>query len=88
MPVPVAPVDRQDDAVPPQLRPQGLDQLADLPVDRAGTPEMVVVLGDLQQSLPRNVPAPCHVLEERQDVLMPLGSTEADDQDRVVVTVG
>ena len=71
--------------MPAQLGPQGLDQVADLGVDRADAAEVVVMLGDFQQPLARDVPAARDVLQERHDVFALLRAAEADDQDGVVL---
>ncbi len=55
---------------------QRSDQLAALIVDRAFAAEVVVMLGDLEQAVARDVPATRDVLKEREDVFGSLGSTE------------
>ena len=51
VPVPVAPVDRQVDAVGVELGLEGRDQRADLAVDRADAAEVLVVMRDLLERL-------------------------------------
>ncbi len=74
--------------MPVKLRPQRRDQGADLGVDRADSAEMLVVLGDFQQALARDVPAPGHIFEERHDIVRLFGTAEADDEDGVMGRVG
>ena len=57
---------------------------ADLGVDRADAAEVVVVLGDLEQSRLGNIPASGDVLEKRQDVLATLRAPKTNNEDRVV----
>ena len=83
MPVAVAEVERQVDAVCVELRPERGDQRPVLRVDRAHAAEERVVLGDLLEPLARHVPAARHVLEEGHDVVHPLRPAERDDEDRV-----
>ena len=84
MPVPVPPVDRQADRMPPEFGTQGVDQFAHLTVDRTGTPAMIIMLGHLEQTLAGDVPAPRHVLQKRKDIFLLFRTAEADDQDRIV----
>ena len=88
MPVAVAPVDRQADAVASSSARSAAISVADLAVDRADTAEVIVVLGDLLEPLAGDVAAPGDVLEERHHVVQALGPAEADDQDRVEVRLG
>ena len=70
--------------MPVELGSQGGDQVADLGIDRAHAAEMVVMLGDLQEPLTRDIPAPRHVFQERHHVFPALGTAETDDQDRII----
>src|SRR5205807_1750904 len=60
------------------------DQRAVLGIDRSLPIELVIVLGDLEHALARNVPATQYVFKERNDVFTPLRSSEGDQQQRVV----
>ena len=56
-----------------------------MPVDRAHAAEVLVVRGHLPQALRRHVLPAQDVLEERQHLVLPLGATEGDHEQRVVV---
>src|SRR5271157_1608729 len=71
--------------MPPELGTQGVDQLAHLSVDRTGTPAMIIMLGHLEQTLARDVPATRHVFQKRNDIFLLFRTAEADDQDRIVI---
>ena len=71
--------------MPAQFCPQRLDQLANLGIDRARTAEVIIMLGDFEKPLARNITAPCDVLQERQNIFALLRSAEANDQDGVVL---
>ena len=45
---------------------------------------MIVVLGDGQEPLTRDIPASRHVFQERQDIFPALGTTKTYDEDRIV----
>ena len=45
---------------------------------------MVIMLGHLEQTLTRNVPAMRHVFQEWNDIFRLLRTAEANDQDRIV----
>ena len=84
VPVAVAEVDREVDALVGEVLLQGRDQRAVLVVDRAAAAEEEVVLPHLLEPLARDPPAPGHVLEERHHVLGLLRSPEGEHQERVV----
>ena len=63
--------------MPVKLRPQGGDEIADLRIDRAHAAEVVIMLGDFQKPLTRDVAAPRHVFQKRQHVLPALGAAES-----------
>src|SRR5690606_9132385 len=84
VPVAVAPVDRQVDAVRGEVLLDRGDQCAVLVVDRAPATEAVVVLPDLLEAFDRDVLADGDVLQERHHVLGLLGSAEGHQQQRVV----
>src|SRR5580704_4470062 len=86
MPISVSPSNRQLDTALVQCGSQGGDQFADLIIQRALSAEMVVVLGDRHESLARNVPAACDVLQKRNHVLAPFRPAESDDQNGVVLS--
>ena len=88
MPVAVAEVDRQLDAASAQLRLECLDQLTVLGVDRTDAAEQLVVVGDIEQALARDVASARDVLEERQDVVRPFGAAERDEHDRIELVCG
>ena len=83
-PVAIPPEDRQVDAATNQLRPQNLNQVAHLLVDRADAAETLVVLGDFQQPLARHRFAASHVFEKRHDLVRPFGAAEANNQQSIV----
>ena len=85
MPVPIAPIDRQVDPVGGELGLQGGNERAVVVVDRTPAVEAVVVLGDGEHALARDVAAPQHVLQEGDDVLTTFRPPEREDQQRVVV---
>ena len=69
MPVAIAPVDGQFDAVGGELGAEGGDEGPVLVVDGTATAEVLVVLRHLGQSLRCGATAPGDVLEEGHDVL-------------------
>ena len=87
MPVAIAEVDRQVDAVRVELGSEGRDQRPVLRVDRADAAEVLVVLRDLLEPLARHVAAARDVLEERNHVVRSFGPAERDDEDRVEARV-
>ena len=84
MPVPIAPIDRQVEPVGGELGFQGGDECAVVVVDRTPAVEAVVVLGDGQHAIARDVTTPQHVLQEGDDVLPPFRPPEREDQQRIV----
>ena len=84
MPVAVAPVDGQRVTGRRELGVQSGDERTIVRVDRAHAIHDVVLLGDLPESLRRHVATLGDVLEERHDVVGPLGAAERDDHDGVV----
>ena len=88
MPVAVAEVDRQVDAASAQLGLERGDQRAVLGVDRTDAAEQLVVVGDVEQPLARDVASARDVLEERQHVIRPFGAAERDEHDRVELVRG
>src|SRR5437868_6472887 len=85
MPVPVAPVDRQIRAVLFEFAFQSGDKFPGLLVDGALALKMVVVFGDREHALPRNVSPPKHVFKKRNDIFSRFGTTERDNQDGVII---
>ena len=83
VPVAVAEVDRQVDAVGVELRSESRDQRPVLGVDRADAAEERVVVRDLLEPLAGDVAPARDVLEERDHVVHPLRPAERDDEDRV-----
>lgn len=83
-PVAVAPVHRQVDAAACELRLQRGLEGAVLRVDRAHPAEVPVVVRDLLQALIRDPSAAGDVAQERDHVVLPLGSAESCEQDPVV----
>ena len=69
-------------------RSQRGDQRPVLIVDRALAAEVVIVLGDLQHSLARNVLSAQHVLKERNHIVRPFRTSERDNQQSVVLHLG
>ena len=88
VPVAVAEVHRQLDTAGAQLGLQGTDQRAVLRVDRAHPVEQLVVVGDVEQALTRDVPSARHVLEKRQDVVHAFRPPERHEDDCVVFVLG
>ena len=84
LPVAVAPVDRQVDAVRREVRSQRGDQRAVLRVDRRHAAEVLVVLGDLGQPLVGHAAAAGDVAQERHDVVVALRAAEGQEQQGVV----
>ena len=84
VPVAVAPVDRDVDPGAGEVLAQRREERAVLVVDRRAAAEQEVVLADLLQPLARDPPAAGHVLQERHDVLGPLGAAERHEQQCVV----
>src|SRR5207249_2293623 len=84
MPIPVAPVNRQARSALGELPIEGGNQGPVLSVDRSLAIEVIVVFGNLQQALPRHVPAARYVFEEWDNVFTPLRPAEGDQQQRVV----
>ena len=87
VPVAVAEVDREVDAVRVELRAERRDQCSILRVDRAHAAEALVVVRNLLEPLARDVPPAGHVLEERHHVVHPLRPAERDDEERVEIRV-
>ena len=83
VPVAVAEVDRQVDAVGVELDSESRDQRPVLGVDRADAAEELVVMRDLLEPLAGDVAPARDVLEERDHVVHPLRPAERDDEDRV-----
>ena len=67
-----------------KFRLEGLDQLPILLVNRAHAAEMLIVFGNFQHSLPRNILPAEDVFQEGDDVGRPLRTAEGDDDHRVV----
>ena len=84
MPVAVAEVDRQVNAVVGQLSFERGDQRPVLGVDRADAAEMRVVLGDLFEPFPWDVAAAGDVFQKWHDVVHALGATEREHEERIV----
>src|SRR5579883_3203581 len=84
MPVAVAPVNRQRNSVPSKLHLERFDQLAVLPVDGTHTAEVVVMFGHFQHPLARRISSTKNILEERNYVFAPFGSTERDQQKAII----
>src|SRR5262245_43811867 len=84
MPVAIAPVDGEPRPAFGELAGECGDQGTVLVVDGGFSVEMIVVLGDLEQTLARGVPAAEDVLEEWDYVFAAFGTTERDQQKRVV----
>ena len=82
MPVPIPPVDGKPNASTIQLRTESVDDRPNLPVDRTDPTEMMVMLGDFEQTLSRDVPSPSHVLKKWHHIFRILGTAKADDQNR------
>ena len=80
VPVAVAPVDRQV-----ELGPDRRQQRPVLRVDRRHPAEVGVVLGHLEQPLPRHAPPADDVLQERQHVVLALRTAEGQQQQCVVL---
>ncbi len=87
MPVAIAPVDGERAAGPHELGVEGSDEGSILRVDRAHSPEPLVLLGHDLQSLRRDVAPAGHVLEEGEDVVGALWPTERH-HDHGVVRLG
>ncbi len=91
VPVAVAEEDRQVDPVCRELGLERGDQLAVLGVERADPVEQLVVVRDLLEPFPRDVPSARDVLEERQHVVHPFRPAERHDEqcvERPVVGAG
>ena len=71
-----------------QLRLQRSDQIARLPVDRALPLEVVVMLGDRQQPLLRNIASAQHGFEKGNHILFRLRASKRNHQNSVVVHAG
>src|ERR1700712_3631828 len=87
LPVAIAEVDRK--RLPPlgQLEFNLLDYRTVDPVDRRDAIEVVVVLGYRVEALRRDTATPGDVLQERPNLLGPLGSAEREEKQRVDGTV-
>jgi hypothetical protein len=59
------------------------DQISALAIDGADTPEMLVVLGDFQHPLPRDIFSAKHIFEERHNVFGAFGAPEGNEKDRI-----
>jgi hypothetical protein len=64
---------------------QRCDQFSRPLVDRALAAEMVLMLGDGQHALARDIPSPQHVFEKRNHIFGRLWSTEGDHKNCVIV---
>jgi hypothetical protein len=84
VPVAIAEVDRQLDSSSCELALERVDQRAVLCVDRAHAAEALVMVGDVEEPLTRDVAAAGDVLEERHHVVRPLRPAEGDDEQRVI----
>ena len=84
VPVPVAPVERQAQAVGAELLAKGVQERPVLGVDRADAGETLVVVRDLALALGWHAPPPQHVVQERRDVRHPLRPPERDEEKGVV----
>ena len=67
-----------------QLGAQCGDQVSTLLIDRADTVEVVIVLGNFQQPLARDVAAPRDIFEERQNIVPTFWAAKRNQQNRVV----
>jgi hypothetical protein len=83
-PVAVAPVHRQLQAARRELGIQRRLQLTVVLVDRRHPAEVTVVMGDLFEALVRDAAARRDVAQERDHVLLTLGSAEAQQQHTVI----
>ncbi len=79
MPVAIAPVDGQI-----ELLPERRDQFPILGVDGTFAAEVIIVFGDLQHSLTRNVTPSQNIFEKRDNVFGFFGAAKGDDDERVV----
>ena len=84
MPVAIAPVDRQLRPVGVQFGDQRGQQGTVLAVDRANAVEKLVVPGNFQKPLARDVFAANDVFQKRHHVVRPLGTAEGDQEKSVV----
>ena len=85
MPIAIAPVDRDLGSMLRQFAFESCNQFTGLLVDRTLAAEMVVMFGDRQHALPRNIPPAQNVFQERNHILRALGPAEGDNQNRVVI---
>ena len=83
MPVAVAPIDGQTRATSLEFILQRQDQLAILFVDRALAAKLLIVLGNFQHSLVRDVLATQHIFQEGNDVGRLLGAAKGNNQQGV-----
>ena len=86
VPVAVAPFDGHVDLVCLQLCFQRGDQFPALIIDGTDASEMVVVLGDFQQSFAGHIPAAKHVFQKGDYVVRAFRATEGNEQNRVVLS--
>src|SRR5690606_14509883 len=83
VPVAVAPVDRQVDAVGVEVLAHRGHEGAVLVVDGRLPAELEVVLTDLDETLGRDPPAARHVLKERHDVVGLFGTAEGHEENGI-----
>src|SRR5256885_1328484 len=84
MPVAIAPIDRHLRATRSQLGIEQSNQLAHLPIDGTDAAKMVVMFGDFEHALARDIASAQHIFKERNDVSWLLRPAECDQKERVV----
>src|SRR3984957_11054730 len=84
MPVAIPPVHRQLWPMLRQFVLERRDEVTSLLIDRALSIKVVVVLGDRQHSLARNVFAAEHIFEERNHLFPRLRPSEGDNKNGIV----
>jgi hypothetical protein len=64
---------------------EGREEFAALVVDRAHAVEVVIVFGDFEHALARDVFASEHIFKEGNNVVVFFGASEGDEEEGVVL---
>src|SRR5206468_5206878 len=84
VPVAITPIDGYARATLAQLGIEKRKQLAHLPVDGTDAAKMVIMFGDCEHALMRDIASTQHIFKKRNDVGGLFGSAECNQKERVV----
>ena len=84
MPVAITPIDGYARATLAQLGIEKRNQLAHLPVDGTDAAKMLIMFGNFEHALMRDISSTQHIFKERNNVGGLFGSAECNQKERVV----